>query len=102
MTWTELRQAILDSHKPIQHLFFRGLGNRLQFEDSNMAEGIMLHFVKEDVQIKITKTLVECNDDFSLLCWTTYAACIVSDERPREGYRTVSVRTMPNAMTSSM
>ena len=48
MTWTELRQAILDSHKPIQHLFFRGLGNRLQFEDSNMAEGIMLDFVKED------------------------------------------------------
>lgn len=48
MTWTELRQAVLDAHKPIQHLFFSGLGNRLQFEDSNMAEGIMLDFVKED------------------------------------------------------
>ena len=48
MTWTELRQAVLDSHKPIQHLFFSGLGNQLQFEDSNMAEGIMLHFAKED------------------------------------------------------
>ena len=48
MTWTELRQAVLDSHKPIQHLFFSGLGNRLQFEDSNMAEGIMLHFAKVD------------------------------------------------------
>ena len=48
MTWIELRQAVLDAHKPIQHLFFDGLGNRLQFEDSNMAEGIMLHFVKED------------------------------------------------------
>ena len=48
MTWTELRQAILVSHKPIQHLFFSGLGNQLQFEDSNMAEGIMLHFAKED------------------------------------------------------
>ncbi|MDA9735244.1 hypothetical protein N9V16_07015 [SAR116 cluster bacterium] len=48
MTWTELRQAVLDAHKPIQHLFFDGLGNQLQFEDSNMAEGIMLDFVKED------------------------------------------------------
>ena len=25
MGWLELRQAILDSHKPIQHLFFNGL-----------------------------------------------------------------------------
>ena len=48
MTWMELRQAVLDSHKPIQHLFFKGLGNQLQFEDSNMAEGIMLHFAKMD------------------------------------------------------
>ncbi len=48
MTWTELRQAVLDSHKPIQHLFFTGLGNRLQFEDSNMAEGVMLHFSAMD------------------------------------------------------
>ena len=44
MTWMELRQAVLDSHKPIQHLFFKGLGNQLQFEDSEIAEGIMLHF----------------------------------------------------------
>ena len=48
MTWMELRQAVLDSHKPIQHLFFKGLGNQLQFEDSEIAEGIMLHFTKED------------------------------------------------------
>ena len=50
MTWMELRQAVLDSHKPIQHLFFKGLGNQLQFEDSEIAEGIMLHFTKEDAQ----------------------------------------------------
>ncbi len=48
MSWKELRQAVLDSHKPIQHLFFTGIGNRLQFEDSNIAEGIMLHFTKMD------------------------------------------------------
>ena len=48
MTWLELRQAVLDSHKPIQHLFFKGLGNQLQFEDSEIAEGIMLHFSAMD------------------------------------------------------
>ena len=41
MTWKDFRQAILDSHKPIQH-FFTGLGNRRQFEDSSIAESIML------------------------------------------------------------
>ena len=48
MTWKELRQAILDSHKPIKDLFFTGLGNKLQFEDSIMAENVMLQFAKMD------------------------------------------------------
>ena len=30
------------------NLFFKGLGNQLQFEDSEIAEGIMLHFAKMD------------------------------------------------------
>ena len=28
MDWKELRQRILDAHKPIQHLFFIGKGNQ--------------------------------------------------------------------------
>ena len=48
MGWAELRQAILDSHKPIQHLFFKGLGNKLQFEDSCIAESVMLHYTNLD------------------------------------------------------
>ena len=48
MTWMDLRQAVLASHKTIQHLFFKGLGNQLQFEDSEIAEGIMLHFSAMD------------------------------------------------------
>ena len=48
MGWNELRQAILDSHKPIQHLFFKGLGNKLQFEDSCIAESVMLHYTNLD------------------------------------------------------
>ena len=46
MTWKELRQAILDAHKPIKDLFFTGLGNKLQFEDSKIAENVMLQFAK--------------------------------------------------------
>lgn len=48
MSWRELREAILNAHKPIKNLFFTGLGNRLQFEDSIIAESIMLQFAKMD------------------------------------------------------
>ena len=48
MTWKQLRQTILDAHKPIKDLFFNGLGNKLQFEDSIIAENIMLQFSKMD------------------------------------------------------
>ena len=48
MSWKELKEAILDAHKPIKDYFFKGLGNRLQFEDSCIAESIMLHFAKMD------------------------------------------------------
>ena len=48
MTWKELRQAILDAHKPIKDIFFIGLGNKLQFEDSIMAENVMLQFARMD------------------------------------------------------
>ena len=48
MSWRELKEAILDAHKPIKDYFFRGLGNRLQFEDSCIAESVMLQFAKMD------------------------------------------------------
>ena len=46
--WQYLRQAILDAHKPIQDMFFKGHGNYLQYIDSVMAEDIMLKFVKSE------------------------------------------------------
>ena len=46
--WPFLRQAILDSHKPIQDMFFNGHGNYLQYIDSVMAEDIMLKFVRTE------------------------------------------------------
>ena len=48
MTWKELKEKILKAHKPIKDLFFTGLGNKLQFEDSIIAESIMLQFAKMD------------------------------------------------------
>jgi hypothetical protein len=48
ISWTELRDRILASHKPIAHEFFNGVGNKLQFKDSAIAEKVMLHFAKID------------------------------------------------------
>ena len=48
MDWRELRERILNAHKPIAHLFFTGIGNRLQFKDSCIAETVMLQFVNEN------------------------------------------------------
>jgi hypothetical protein len=48
MSWRELKEEILKAHKPIKDYFFKGLGNRLQFEDSIIAESIMLQFAKMD------------------------------------------------------
>jgi len=48
MSWKDLRQQILDSHKPISHLFFTGVGNKLQFKDSCIAESVMLQFANQN------------------------------------------------------
>ena len=48
ISWAELRDRIIRSHKPIDDLFFRGHGNHLQFQDSCIAERIMLHFAEMD------------------------------------------------------
>ena len=37
MGWEELRDRILKAHKPIADHFFKGVGNHLQFMDSNIA-----------------------------------------------------------------
>jgi hypothetical protein len=48
MNWPELRDRILKAHKPIADLFFSSVGNHLQFQDSNIAERVMLHFADMD------------------------------------------------------
>lgn len=51
MSWMDLRQRILDTHKPIEHLFFKGVGNRMQFEDSCIASNVMLQFARQNEPI---------------------------------------------------
>ena len=46
--WMLLRQAILDAHKPIEDMFFKGLGNELQYIDSCIAENMMLNFIRAE------------------------------------------------------
>ena len=48
MSWPELRDRIVAVHKPIADQFFVGIGNKLQFKDSCIAERIMLQFVAID------------------------------------------------------
>ena len=48
MDWRELRQRILNAHKPIKALFFTGKGNMLQFKDSCVAESVMLQFAEHN------------------------------------------------------
>ena len=51
LRWKDLVEKVLERHKPIKEMFFVGMGNALQFEDSQIAEKVMLHFVKWDAPI---------------------------------------------------
>ena len=59
MSWDDLRQQILDCHKPISHLFFTGVGNKLQFKDSCIAESVMLQFaIQNQVALPIHDSFI--------------------------------------------
>ena len=49
--WKQLRDLIIEKHEPIKDCFFCGMGNQLQFEDSKIAEKVILSFIKEDIPI---------------------------------------------------
>ena len=50
-TWKEIRDRILEKHEPIADCFFCGMGNKLQFKDSQLAEQVMLRFAKQDIPV---------------------------------------------------
>ena len=51
ISWKVLRKLILDKHEPINDSFFCGMGNRLQFRDSQLAERIMLYFAERNAPV---------------------------------------------------
>ena len=51
MKWSELKEAIMEFHAPIQHHFFTGVGLRLQKADSDIAERVMVHFASKGIAI---------------------------------------------------
>ena len=46
--WPFLRQAVLAAYKPIADMFFSGHGNCLQYNDSCIAEQVMLKFARQE------------------------------------------------------
>ena len=48
MGWVDLRDKIIKAHKPIADQFFIGIGNKLQFKESCIAERVMLDFAQMD------------------------------------------------------
>ena len=57
MSWADLRDKILSAHKPISDQFFKGVGNKLQFKDSCIAERIMLNFADMNAPHSSTRQL---------------------------------------------
>lgn len=51
MTWKELVEKIIDFHKPIEDLFFKGEGLKFQYIDSQLAEEVLLDFTSKGIPI---------------------------------------------------
>ena len=47
--WGEIVPIVLQAHHEIQHMFFKGYGGLLQYEDSCIAEDVMLAGMKENI-----------------------------------------------------
>ena len=49
ITWAEFLDAMLAHHEPVAHLLTEGHGLSLQYQDSQLAESILLHFADKDI-----------------------------------------------------
>lgn len=49
ITWSEFLDAMLAHHEPVAHLLTEGHGLSLQYQDSELAESILLHFADKDI-----------------------------------------------------
>ena len=44
-------RLVLERHEPIRNKFFCGEGNKLQYEDSQIAELVMLNFGRQNIPV---------------------------------------------------
>jgi hypothetical protein len=51
LKWREISDAITAFHKPIAHHFYTGVGVRLQRQDSDIAEKVLLHFAQKGIAV---------------------------------------------------
>lgn len=51
MTWNDISTAIKLAHQSIAHHFYTGAGKRLQRIDSDVAEQVMIDFIKHGIAI---------------------------------------------------
>ncbi|MBS1302153.1 hypothetical protein GZH79_07340 [Loktanella sp. SALINAS62] len=51
LKWRQVSDAILKLHHPIAHLFYSGMGLRLQRMDSDIAEAVMLNFAQSNIPV---------------------------------------------------
>jgi hypothetical protein len=64
----ELLQALKTKHKPIADKFHSGLGWSLQYQDSKIAEDIMLHLIERDICVlPIHDSFIVARDDIEEL-----------------------------------
>jgi len=51
LKWAEVSEAIIAFHEPIAHHFYTGVGLRLQRQDSDIAEKVLLHFAAKGIAV---------------------------------------------------
>ena len=51
LKWAEVSEAIIKFHEPIAHHFYTGVGLKLQRQDSDIAEKVLLHFAEKGIAV---------------------------------------------------
>ena len=51
MSWSQVKAAIIERHKPIAHQFFTSIGSKLQLIDSQIAIAVLKHFAQMQIPV---------------------------------------------------
>lgn len=89
----KIMDEILQTHEPIKDFFFKGLGNRLMNEDSNIAEKIMIKM------IKLGHTILPIHDSFIVRNSAASELETLMKEEFEKYYKNISIPTFkPNSL----